>query len=544
MDRRTLLAITLSVTVYVVWFALFPPVPPPETTGEVPVAEAPAGTVVAPVVPGTAATGTPAVTDRVERVRLCAAEGSLHTVDGSLRGVTLAGSEARYRVQPLYTWALSGFSGPWQPYGPDPGPAPVLGPDAAGFVAGAGPSGAPVGVEVVDNAPGRLVTRGRTADGVVVERTFRAEGEDDACVVKLDVTWRHEGTVPVAGGTWLGVYDAFRESEGGYDLPMRPRAGVEGEVWGLDAADDFEGPELVEGAVDWFGLTDTYFALIAIPASSDGRVALASSPGASGVRFGYQHVVSDTLAPGQVRTASYTIYAGPKLTERLAAIDERAVEAVELGFFAAFGKPLLWLLQQLHGLGLEWGLAIIALTFLVKAVFFPLTQAGFKSGAAMSALQPELARLREQHASNPEELNRRTIELFQKNGVNPLGGCLPMLLQMPVWFALFTVLQNAAEIYHAEFLYLKDLSAPDPYLISPVVVSALMIVQQRMTPMGNLDPAQQQMMKIMPVIFSIFFFLLPSGLNVYTFVNMLLSIAQQAYIRRSTPVPAKAATPS
>jgi YidC/Oxa1 family membrane protein insertase len=543
MDRRTLLAITLSVTVYVVWFALFPPVPPPVPSepGEAPVASASATASPTSAPPAPAAASVP---DRVEGVRLCAAQGELHTSDGSLRSLVLVGSEARYRVQPLYAWALSGFSGPWQPYGPEPGPAPLLGADAAGFVAGAGTSGVPVGVEVVENTPGRLVTRGRTAEGVLVERTFRAEGEGVECVVKLDVTWRNEGSAPVVGGTWLGVHDAFRASEGGYDLPMRPRAGVEGEVWGLDAADDFEGTEVVEGGVDWFGLTDTYFALLALPTSSEGRVVLTSSPGQAAPRFGYQHVVADTLAPGQVRTASYTLYAGPKLTERLAAVDARAVEAVELGFFAAFGKPLLWLLQQLHGLGLGWGLSIIALTFLVKAVFFPLTQAGFKSGAAMSALQPELAKLRELHANNPEELNRRTIELFQKNGVNPLGGCLPMLLQMPVWFALFTVLQNAAEIYHAEFLYLKDLSAPDPYLVSPVVVSALMIVQQRMTPMGNLDPAQQQMMKIMPVIFSIFFFLLPSGLNVYTFVNMLLSIAQQAYIRRSTPIPAKAASPS
>lgn len=540
MDRRTLIAVTLSVAIYVTWFAIFPPVPPPEVP-EAPVAEA---TAPAEVLTSGSAAPTPVSADAEVPVQLCNTGSVLHTADGTLSSLTLLDQEARYQVQPLWSWALGGFSGPWKPYGDPPPLAQLLSPQAAGLAVGVGPVDRPApAVEVVESAPGRLVTRARTPEGVVIERTLRAEGEGATCRVRAEVTWRNEGAASVAGGTWVGMHDVLRVGEGGYDVPMRPRVLVEGSVEGVDEADEVEGVLAAEGKPGWFGLTDTYFAVALVPQSTEGQRAVFSHVARPGAQqaTGVHLVQPDALQPGQSRTASFVLYAGPKQLDALAAVDPSLTEAVQLGFFSAFGWPLLWLLRFIHRYVQDWGLSIVALTFLVKAVFFPLTQRGFRSGQAMSALQPEMAALRERFKSNPEELNRRTIELFQKNGVNPLGGCLPMLVQMPVWFALFTVLQNATELYHTEFLYLLDLSATDPYLLSPALVAGLMIVQQRLTPMQNLDETQQQMMKIMPVIFSIFFFLLPAGLVVYTFVNMVLSILQQWYIKRTfqvVPTPA------
>jgi YidC/Oxa1 family membrane protein insertase len=155
----------------------------------------------------------------------------------------------------------------------------------------------------------------------------------------------------------------------------------------------------------------------------------------------------------------------------------------------------------------------------------------------MSALQPKLQELREKYADNQEELNRRTIEMFRAAGVNPVGGCLPMLAQMPVWIALYAMLYSSVELYQTDFLYLKDLSSADPYAVLPLIVVVLMMIQQQLIPMGNMDPAQQRIMKLMPLFFGFLFFSFPSGLVLYIFVNTLLSMVQQWLIKRMYAVP-------
>ena len=184
---------------------------------------------------------------------------------------------------------------------------------------------------------------------------------------------------------------------------------------------------------------------------------------------------------------------------------------------------------------------------MIKLVFFPLTQMSFKSSQRMQALQPQIKELRETLKDQPEELNRRTMELFRENKVNPLGGCLPMVIQMPIWFALYQMLLYSVELYHTEFLYLKDLSTADPYCILPLIVVGLMLVQQRFMPTGNMDPNQARMMKLMPLVFGVLFFTFPSGLVLYIFCNMCLTILQQWVIKRrfgkmappAAPAPAK-----
>ncbi len=530
MDRRTLIAITLSVAIYVGWMAVFPPPPPPQVDEPI-VAEQ-----IEPApLAGEPDDGRP---DEVVPVSLCNATAELHTVDGSLRQLTLTNRSGRMKVQELWSWILTGMSEPWQPYGPPPGPADLLSADASALVAGSGPlERLGRSVSVVSVAPGHLHTRGHTADGLVVERVFEAKGTGADCAVELTVRWNNPTGNEVAAATWLSVHDTLPEATSSYDLPMHPRALVDGSVEGVYAADDLEeGPLRMEGKPGWFGRSDTFFLFALLPTGGEAATAAVFTTvqrSAETVLYGVHQVWEAPLAPGATREARFRLYADLKVSEALTAVDPSLAEAVELGFFSAFGWPLLWLLEKLHGYTLNWGLAIIALTLLVKALFFPLTQAGFKSGQAMSALQPQMQALKVQYKNSPEELNRATMALFTENKVNPLGGCLPMILQMPVWFALFAVLQNTADLYHASFLYLGDLSQPDPYLLSPTLVATLMIVQQRLTPMPNMEPAQQQMMKYMPYVFSVFFFMLPAGLVVYTFVNMSLSILQQTYIRRT-----------
>ncbi|MFT6145173.1 MAG: YidC/Oxa1 family membrane protein insertase, partial [bacterium] len=240
-----------------------------------------------------------------------------------------------------------------------------------------------------------------------------------------------------------------------------------------------------------------------------------------------------TIEPGESIAESFVLYVGPKEHGILKELAPGLNKLVQLGWFAFFGRFLLMLLHMFYGLIGNWGVSIIALTLLVKGAFFPLTQTSFRSSQAMQAIQPKLQEVRERYKDSPEELNKQTLALFRDNGVNPLAGCLPMLVQMPVWIALYNVLLSSVDLYQVEFLYMKDLSSVDPYCILPAIVVVLMLVQQRFMPTGNMDPTQARLMKMMPLLFGFFFFTFPSGLVIYIFFNMVLTILQQWWIKRS-----------
>jgi YidC/Oxa1 family membrane protein insertase len=329
------------------------------------------------------------------------------------------------------------------------------------------------------------------------------------------------------------------ESPSRYDNTVAPYASVDGSYEWVKLHKLVE-PQALEGPVDWMALSDRYFAVVLRPDAETRKGTLAFSRIERGEAdaFGMYYTVESSLAPGAGHTEQFTMYVGPKELSVLRDIDPSLTKLVNLGWFAFFGKILLAMLKFFHTLVDQWGVAIILLTFTVKAAFFPLTQASFKSSQAMSALQPDLQAIRDQFKDKPEEINRRTMELFRERGVNPLGGCLPMLVQLPVWIALYQVLLNSVELYHTEFLYFRDLSSVDPYGALPAVVMVLMVVQQQLTPMPNMDPAQARMMKILPIVFGIFFFAFPSGLVVYIFVNMVLTILQQWFIKRTYKQPA------
>ena len=178
-------------------------------------------------------------------------------------------------------------------------------------------------------------------------------------------------------------------------------------------------------------------------------------------------------------------------------------------------------------------MAIIVLTFFIKLLLHPVNKKAMQSMKAMQKLQPRLQELRTKYKDSKEKLNMEMMLLFKTHKVNPMGGCLPMLIQMPVYIALYKVLYNAIELYHAPFFWFyRDLSAPDPYLITPILLGILMALQQKLTPVASMDPAQQKMMLIMPLMFSAFMIFLPSGLVIYIMVNTIMSVIQQYMIHR------------
>ncbi len=290
----------------------------------------------------------------------------------------------------------------------------------------------------------------------------------------------------------------------------------------------------------WAGVETTYFAkVVAAEGDVAERCQLWSDdrflPGQDEAHGSLFHVrlklKAEEIAPGSEARWRALAYFGPKEPEALAAAGHRLKLLVDLGWFAFIGEYLVALLGWFHGLVGNWGLAIILLTVFIKLLLFPLTESSFRSMARMRRLKPEMDRINERYKDEPEKKGVAIMELYRKHRINPLGGCLPTLLQIPVWFALYRSLSTNIELYHAEFaLWWTDLSAPDPYFVLPVAVGALMFVQQKLTP-STMDPAQAKMMMyLMPAMMTAFLLFLPAGLCLYILTNSSLSIAQQRYI--------------
>jgi YidC/Oxa1 family membrane protein insertase len=238
------------------------------------------------------------------------------------------------------------------------------------------------------------------------------------------------------------------------------------------------------------------------------------------------------LAPGETARVAAPLYAGPQEQQRLQAAAPGLDLVVDYGFLAIIAWPLFWLLGKYHALSGNWGVAIILLTVTIKLVFFPLSAASYRSMAKMKLVTPRLTKIREMYAQDRQKMNQAMMELYKTEKINPLGGCFPILVQIPVFIALYWVLLAAIELRHAPFvLWIRDLSALDPYFVLPILMTITMVLQTRMNPVPP-DPVQAQVMKYMPYVFSIFFFFFPAGLVLYWLVNNILSILQQWQIQR------------
>jgi YidC/Oxa1 family membrane protein insertase len=239
-----------------------------------------------------------------------------------------------------------------------------------------------------------------------------------------------------------------------------------------------------------------------------------------------------TVAPGAAATSKATLYIGPQDQNALARIAPGLDLVVDYGWLTFLAKPIYWLLEFLHRIVGNWGWAIVLLTVLIKAAFYPLSAASYRSMAKMKEVTPRLTKIREQYADDKQKMNTAMMELYRTEKINPLGGCLPILVQIPVFIALYWVLLASVEMRNAPWiLWVRDLATPDAWFILPVLMMATMWIQYKLNPTPP-DPVQAKVMMLMPLIFGVMFFFFPAGLVLYWLTNNILSIAQQWYITR------------
>ena len=293
--------------------------------------------------------------------------------------------------------------------------------------------------------------------------------------------------------------------------------------------------ETIQGG--WAAFLQHYFLSAWIPDAETAHTYNTRKAGNNYIVGYYDEALS--VAPGQQSSTYTSVYLGPKDQYRLADISPYLDLTVDYGWLWWVAKPLFWLLQAIHSIVGNWGWAIIFLTVLVKLAFFPLSATSYRSMANMRRVAPKLTALREQYGDDRQKLSQEMMGLYKKEKINPLGGCLPILVQMPVFIALYWVLMESVELRQAPFMFwLQDLSIKDPYFILPLIMGASMFVQMQLNPTPP-DPMQAKVMKLMPVIFTVFFLFFPAGLVLYWVVNNLLSIAQQYYITKQIEKEAK-----
>lgn len=370
------------------------------------------------------------------------------------------------------------------------------------------------------------------ADGVDVEKRLRFKGNQYPFHLDVVPNQTPPGTARLDLGWTKGV-------------PPAQVAGQAGQFQGVTALvnnkleqktfADLEKGETVNGNIGWAGYGSTYFLSAVIPENGENLQLW--------MRFQDHTAHTRVLVPfadGKPKPVTFEFYLGPKDTDDLETAGHGLQKAVDLGYFAFIAIPMLQVLRLLHYVTGNWGVAIILLTLAVKVLFIPLTQKSFVSMREMQKLQPQMQKLRERLKDNPEQMNKEIMELYRRHKVNPLSGCLPMLLQIPVFLGLYNALLNAIELRHAPFmLWITDLSSPDrlgslpiPFVDPPgipvltIIMGASMLLQQWMTPAAG-DPMQQRMMMIMPLIFTFMFINFPAGLVLYWLVNNVLTIAQQ-----------------
>ena len=238
------------------------------------------------------------------------------------------------------------------------------------------------------------------------------------------------------------------------------------------------------------------------------------------------------IAPGATARVEVPLYAGPQDQDHLQSVAPGLQLVVDYGWLTVIAAPLFWVLKMFHGWAGNWGLAIILLTVLIKLIFFPLSAASYRSMAKMKLVTPRLMKLREQYGDDKVKMNQAMMDLYKTEKINPLGGCLPIVVQIPVFISLYWVLFESVELRHAPFyLWIRDLSAPDPWYVLPTLMMVSMIVQTKMNPTPP-DPVQAKVMMIMPLVFGVMFYFFPSGLVLYWFINNILSILQQWQITR------------
>ena len=286
-----------------------------------------------------------------------------------------------------------------------------------------------------------------------------------------------------------------------------------------------------EKNIHWAGFADKYF-INSILSDNNSIASVELKKNQAGF---FESVISSpqfTVNPGKSAAVAYRLFVGPKDIDILKAQGNSLEQSLDLGWFTVIAKPLLYTLKFFYNYVGNYGVAIIIITIILKILFFPLTHKSYKSMKGMQKIQPEMTKLREKYKDDRDAMNKAVMELYRDHKVNPMGGCLPMIVQIPVFFALYKSLMFSIELRHAPFyLWITDLADKDPYYVTPLIMGVTMFIQQKMTP-SNMEPLQQKIMLALPVVFTFMFLSFPSGLVLYWLINNVLTIGQQMYINK------------
>ncbi|EGQ9170635.1 membrane protein insertase YidC [Vibrio cholerae] len=373
------------------------------------------------------------------------------------------------------------------------------------------------------------------ANGIDYTKTFILKRGSYAVDVVFDVA-NHSGSEAT-----LGMYAHLRQNllDSGGNLAMPTYRGgaystsdVRYKKYSFDDMKDRNLSAPNDVTVNWVAMIQHYFASAWIPrdepqAQLYSRVI--NNLGDMGIR-----TPNKTIANGDKAEFEATLWVGPKLQDQMAATAPNLDLVVDYGWLWFIAKPLHWLLSVIQSFVGNWGVAIICLTFIVRGAMYPLTKAQYTSMAKMRMLQPKLQAMRERIGDDRQRMSQEMMELYKKEKVNPLGGCLPILLQMPIFIALYWALMESVELRHSPFFgWIHDLSAQDPYYILPLLMGASMFVIQKMSPTTITDPMQQKIMTFMPVMFTFFFLWFPSGLVLYWLVSNIVTLIQQTLIYKA-----------
>jgi YidC/Oxa1 family membrane protein insertase len=293
-----------------------------------------------------------------------------------------------------------------------------------------------------------------------------------------------------------------------------------------------------QGDVRWVGIDEKFFVLAVLPLP-DKEPRGCALQGKPGDKFQVElRYAPKSIEPGKTETYTMVVYAGPKVLTTLDGLtvggqEPKLGQAVDFGWFAFIARPLLWILKFFQTGVKNWGLAIILLTIFVKLITLYWTQKSMRSMQGMAKLKPRITLLQEKYKDDKQRLNQEMMALYKANGVNPLSGCLPMLLQMPIWIALYSTLQVAVELYRMPFVgWLSDLTAPDKYYVLPIATGLLMFVQQKLSPTPQDSQQAKMMLYMMPIMFTGFTLFVPSGLTLYILTNTVLAMGHQIWMNR------------
>ncbi|MBI5578578.1 MAG: membrane protein insertase YidC [Deltaproteobacteria bacterium] len=543
MDQmRLMIALVLSFVVFLGWNYFFgqeaklPPASPPQQAAKPETIQAPALAVAAKP----AAEGTAAVVGTGKPARRLTVETPLYTVGLSEKGAVINSfvlkdyHEGVEKDSPLLNlFPIDGSVGSL-----DVGIKGIPGLANAVYQAG-------VADERISLTQGtrEIVFNLKLANGLQVEKVYRFSA--DSYVMGFDVRVYNGSEQPVSEGLAIALREAYPGKRNS-NIFEGPSALINNSLETIEIS-DIAKKNTLTGKIVWVALQSRYFMTGLIPLKEgDASLRLAELPGnVVEARYESPELV---LAPDSRQSFEYLLFFGPKSMNAVMPAGHQLEKVVDFGMFDILAKPCLWLLNYIHGVVPNYGVAIIILTVFSKIILWPLGTKSYKSMSQMKKLQPLIQEIRDKYKNDRKKMNEEVMRLHKTYSINPVGGCLPMILQIPVFFALYRMLDQAIELRHAHFLWwINDLSAPDrlfhfdfsiPFMDPPfgipvltLVMGATMFWQQKMSPPAG-DPAQAKMMLLMPVVFTFIFINFSAGLVLYWLVNNVLSIAQQSYIQK------------